>query len=90
VEGLTWGVLGVAVCGLVSFGLLLIFLWKVYRAGGREDMKAAAEALREARRRDLGMSRGRDEPRAQPDSEITGGGPSVADPHLLPPGDSGG
>jgi len=52
VEGLAWGALGVAVCGLVGLGFVLIFLWKVYKAGGTEGpehMRVAASALREAR-----------------------------------------
>jgi hypothetical protein len=44
--------LGVAACGLVGLGFVLIFLWKIYKAGGEEGpehMRAAASALREAR-----------------------------------------
>jgi hypothetical protein len=58
VEGLAWGALGVAVCGLVGLGFVLIFLWKVYKAGGKEGpehMRAAASALREARWRPLAL-----------------------------------
>lgn len=47
-----WGVVAVAatgVCGLVAKWMVLRFLRRVYENGGREDMLAAAEALRRVR-----------------------------------------
>jgi hypothetical protein len=35
--------------GLMSLWLVLRFLWRVYDKGGANDLKAAAQALREAR-----------------------------------------
>jgi hypothetical protein len=77
VDGVAWGVLG----GVVIFGFRLIFLWKVYRLGGREDLKAAGEALR----RDLGWNTGR----AEPDPKIVEGETEMPDQRLLPPDDGG-
>lgn len=38
---------GTAVCGLIAKWMVLRFLRRVYERGGREDLKAAAEALRQ-------------------------------------------
>lgn len=37
-------------CGFLSLLATLVFLWKVYKRGGRHDLTAAARALRETRR----------------------------------------
>jgi len=39
--------------GFLSLLARLVFLWKVYKRGGRYDLTAAARALREARPRRL-------------------------------------
>jgi hypothetical protein len=49
---LTTTVMAVAATGLFGFLSLLVivvFLWKVYKRGGRGDLTAAARALRESR-----------------------------------------
>ncbi|QXV63554.1 hypothetical protein CVV72_41060 (plasmid) [Amycolatopsis sp. TNS106] len=42
-------------CGLLSLLATLVFLWKVYKRGGRQDLTAAASALRRARPRRVSM-----------------------------------
>ncbi|UMP07238.1 hypothetical protein [Amycolatopsis sp. EV170708-02-1] len=37
-------------CGLLGLLATLVFLWKIYKRGGRQDLAAAARALRDARR----------------------------------------
>lgn len=42
-------VLGTSLIGLLSLIAVLVFLWKVYKRGGRRDLTAAARALHDAR-----------------------------------------
>jgi hypothetical protein len=48
----SWAVIAVAgsgLCGLVAKWMTLRFLQRIYEQGGREDLTAAAEALRHVR-----------------------------------------
>ena len=59
---LTTTAIAFMVAGLFGFLSLLVttvFLWKVYKRGGRTDLTAAARALREARPRRLPSARDR-------------------------------
>lgn len=51
--------LAAALIGFLSLLATLVFLWKVYKHGGRRDLTAAAQALRDARPRP--MTTGRDQ-----------------------------
>lgn len=42
-------VMGTSLIGFLSLVAVLVFLWKVYKRGGRQDLTAAAHALRDAR-----------------------------------------
>lgn len=42
-------VMGTSLIGFLSLVAVLVFLWKVYKRGGRQDLTAAARALRDAR-----------------------------------------
>jgi hypothetical protein len=44
------GVTATSLIGFLSLLITLVFLWKVYKRGGRHDLTAAARALRDARR----------------------------------------
>lgn len=41
--------LAASLIGVLSLSVTLLFLWKVYKRGGRKDLQAAARALRDAR-----------------------------------------
>jgi len=42
-------VMATSLIGFLSLLAVLVFLWKVYKRGGRHDLTAAARALRDAR-----------------------------------------
>ena len=46
-------VLAAGLIGVLGLTITLVFLWKVYDRGGRDDLQAAARALRDARQHHL-------------------------------------
>lgn len=58
-------VMATSLIGFLSLLITLVFLWKVYKRGGRHDLTAAARALRDARPLRLPRSAARPTPPAR-------------------------
>lgn len=78
-------VMATSLIGFLSLLITLVFLWKVYKRGGRQDLTAAARALRDARpHRLLGTATRLTRPtQPQPSTRVTTP-TATTDPKQLP------